>query len=476
MPPLLALSLATLFIIYLFWQDWRQRPRVSSAIWIPCVWMLILGSRGVSEWLNLGAPFESADDLLEGTPTNRLVFLGLIAASWIVLWRRHIPWRALFRTNVWLSVFFLYCGLSILWSEFPFVALKRWTKGLGDPMMALILLSEREPAKAVETVIKRCAYVLIPLSIIFIKYYPELGRSYDVWTGRAFYTGVTTNKNLLGHLLMVFGLFFVCALFGKRTRDREAGKRMDAAIAVVFLLMVEWLFWTADSKTALMGFIVGSLVVLGLRSANVRRHWGMYAVAGILVCVTLQLSFDMAERLIASAGRDATLTGRTELWASVLRMRVDAWIGAGFESFWLGERLKRLWAEYDFRPTQAHNGYIEIYLNLGWVGLCLLGGVLWACYRTIQKRLNVSTDPGRTKTVHIAFATFGLAYLTAYALYNVTEGTFKALDFLFIIFLITAIEYPGTHTADNSAARNGVGVRLPSPEPLLDKFQRRSVT
>src|SRR5207302_2053531 len=128
-----------------------------------------LGSRGVSEWLNPGAPFQSVDDLLEGSPTNRMVFLGLIAAGWLVLWKRHIPWQALFRQNVWLSVFFLYCGLSVLWSDFPLVAFKRWIKGLGDPMMAVILLSERAPAKAVEAVIKRCAYVLIPLSIVFIK-------------------------------------------------------------------------------------------------------------------------------------------------------------------------------------------------------------------------------------------------------------------------------------------------------------------
>src|SRR2546425_5778509 len=68
-------------------------------------------------------------------------------------------------------------------------------------------------------------------------------------------------------------------------------------------------------------------------------------------------------------------------------------------------RLLRLWAEYDFKPTQAHNGYIEIYLNLGWVGLCLLGGVLLACYRTIQKRLSLSRSEEHTSELQ------SLAYL-----------------------------------------------------------------
>src|SRR5207245_6913867 len=183
----------------------------------------------------------------------------------------------------------------ILWSDFPFVASKRWIKGLGDPMMALILLGDREPAKAVETVIKRCAYVLIPLSIVFIKYYPGLGRSYSEWTGEAVYTGVTTNKNLLGYLLFVAGLFFVCALFGKGARERGARDRTDIVIALLFLLMIEWLIQMANSKTSLIGLIVGILVVLGLRFSRVRRHFGTYVIAGILVCAALQLSFNVTE-------------------------------------------------------------------------------------------------------------------------------------------------------------------------------------
>jgi O-antigen ligase len=122
-------------------------------------------------------------------------------------------------------------------------------------------------------------------------------------------------------------------------------------------------------------------------------------------------------------------------------MRVNTWIGAGFESFWLGERLSRLAALYYFKPTQAHNGYLEVYLNLGWVGLCLLGGVLVAAYRTIQKRLIFSSDPSRGEARGPVLATFGMAYLTAYLLHNVTEGAFKALNFLFVVFLIMAIEH-----------------------------------
>ena len=51
--------------------------------------------------------------------------------------------------------------------------------------MALIILSEAKPSAAVSSVLRRCAFVLLPLSIVFIKYFPWLGRGYSDWTGQA---------------------------------------------------------------------------------------------------------------------------------------------------------------------------------------------------------------------------------------------------------------------------------------------------
>src|SRR5205807_9887543 len=128
----------------------------------------------------------------------------------------------------------------------------------------------------------------------------------------------------------------------KGTRRRDAGERTDVVIAILYLLMVAWLIHVVNSKTSLIGLSVGILIAVGLRFSGVRAQFGAYAAAGILGCAALQLSFNVTEGLIAGAGRDTTLTGRTELWEAVLKMRVNSLVGAGFESFWLGERLKRL--------------------------------------------------------------------------------------------------------------------------------------
>ena len=90
------------------------------------------------------------------------------------MYRRFTLGRLVMQNKVWV-LFFVYCGLSVAWSDFPAVTFRRWFKSAGDPLMVFVLLTEARPAMAIEVVLRRCAYVLLPISILFIKYYPYLG-------------------------------------------------------------------------------------------------------------------------------------------------------------------------------------------------------------------------------------------------------------------------------------------------------------
>ena len=146
MPPLLALVLSLGFSFVLLRRESKNHPEVSSAVWIPCIWLLILGSRPVSSWLSLGTPLPDAVSLEEGSPTDRIFILVLMVMAFIVLVRRRIAWGQVFANNPWLFVFFAYCALSVLWSDFPGVSFKRWLKAFADPLMALVLATERHRA------------------------------------------------------------------------------------------------------------------------------------------------------------------------------------------------------------------------------------------------------------------------------------------------------------------------------------------
>src|SRR5215475_12886166 len=134
MPPPLALGLCTLFILWLYKRD-LQLSNVSHALWIPLAWIVLIGSRFPSEWLS-GPSRASTEAYVEGSALDRNVFLGLIILGFIVLWRRRVSFRAVFRTNVLIVLFFAFTAASIFWSDFPMVAFKRWHKVLGHVIMA----------------------------------------------------------------------------------------------------------------------------------------------------------------------------------------------------------------------------------------------------------------------------------------------------------------------------------------------------
>ena len=437
MPPVIALILTLLFIAYLFKREFQQPYAPSGAMLLPCLYMLILGSRSVSQWVHLGTPI-SGGDIEEGSPLDRAVYFTLMIGGLIVLSKRQVSWSQVFRNNKWLFLFFLYCGISIFWSDFPFVGFKRWFKGVGDPIMMLIILTDREPIKAAQFMLKTCIYVLIPLSILFIKYYPHLGRGFSEW-GPGYNTGVTTNKNLLGFVLMVSGLFLIWRLSARWRAGSKGSKWVDdVGIPLLLLGMVGWLFRQADSKTSLIGFILGSCILLSLGLRHVQKPFGTYLIVGVFIFPLMQVSFDIYGAVLQGAGRDSTLTGRTELWQVLLRMDPKPIFGHGFESFWLGDRLRTLHQLYYFKPTQAHNGYIEVYLNLGVVGLCFLVGLLLSSYFRLREQVASTLEMSETGS----FARFGMAFLATYIVYNYTEGAFKSLHFLFIIFLLCTMKYP----------------------------------
>ena len=181
MPAIFATFLYVSFILYLFISDYRNGRKASKPLWIPLIWMLIVASKPVSFWLDGGVNYQTLNDYLEGSPLDRNVFLILILAALGILVRRQISWRELASRNAVLVLFVMYCGLSVLWSDYPELSFKRWVKQIGSVLMVLVVLSDPEPERAVTALFKRVAYVLVPLSVLFIKYYPDIGRGQTLY-------------------------------------------------------------------------------------------------------------------------------------------------------------------------------------------------------------------------------------------------------------------------------------------------------
>src|SRR6266702_4175860 len=185
MTPTIATCAFALGILGLFALDRDRKARTSKALWVPVVWLSISASRAVSQWLtatrlmHVSVPVDTADQILEGSPLDRFLLTVLVVLSIIVLVSRGQRVTRFLRANGPIVLFFLYCAVSVLWSDYPEVAFKRWIKDLGDLTMVLIILTDRDPLTALKRFFAGVGFVLVPVSVLLIRYYPNLGWAYN---------------------------------------------------------------------------------------------------------------------------------------------------------------------------------------------------------------------------------------------------------------------------------------------------------
>jgi len=250
--------------------------------------------------------------------------------------------------------------------------------------------------------------------------------------------GVSGQKNEAGQM-MAMTVLLLC--YGA-CHDR-LGKRLRVALlalAVGFLLL-------SKSTTALLGlvFCIGMTELVCLRS-TLRRlgSWRLVAVGSLLaVSAILYFAYQLellppAARLysstLAAFGKSETFTGRTAIWQLVLgesRFH-NPWIGGGYGGFWVGRNSISGYVVVgdDLYPGQAHNGYIDVYNDLGIVGLALLAAIVAVALYRVARLFALHHPEAR---LHLGIVFFCLFL-------NLGESTFfRNTVFMNIIFMASLI-------------------------------------
>jgi exopolysaccharide production protein ExoQ len=430
-------SIATLVyalgILGLFYLNRDRSAHTSRALWIPVMWFWILGSRAVSIWLGGGVAAPTVGALMEGSPTDAIVFQLLLVSGLAVLARRGQRSLSVLKVNWPIVLYFSYCLMSVVWSDYPDVSIKRWIKATGGVVMALVVFTDAQPVAALRRLFSRVGFVLLPSSVLLIKYYPYIGRKYDAWVGAQSLTGVTTDKNLLGvttYVLALGALWQVLRLW------RESGlpNRSRQLLAQCIVLGTGvWLLFSANSATSESCFLVGAFLML---VTGLRRIRGRQATVHALI-LTLILLAGLAEitgahtAVVQALGRKTDLTGRaSEIWPLLIPMAPNVVVGAGFESFWLGPRMQKVWdAIPNLYVSEAHNGYLEVYLNLGAIGVILIILILLYGYRRSVATFRIDPDLGGLM----------LAYVLTAVMYSYTEAGFRMLGMAWSFLLLAII-------------------------------------
>jgi O-antigen ligase len=208
------------------------------------------------------------------------------------------------------------------------------------------------------------------------------------------------------------GPFMVFAALVIATFDRPSIRRHVAVLTAIGLVIM------SQSSTALGAGVVTLLICLFVRRLAVsERPARASLVVGALFAAVLLglLSGTVFSAVLGLSGKDSTLTGRTDIWSGVWdAIEQRPWQGYGAGGVWSNPSVDPAWSilrGLGFTVFHSHNGFLEILLLLGVIGL---GLYLWLMWSTV--RLAVSNLRAETQT-----AVFAIGYVVLIVVLSITE-------------------------------------------------------
>ena len=423
MLPKVALIFYITFVIFLLRLERKQAPEVSLALWIPTIWMIVIASKPLGIWFQAGS-----GDMEAGSSLDQIFLLAIFGVGTIILFKRRFNWQKGIRENSWVILLICYMLISISWSEVQFVSFKRWIRELIALIMAFLLLTETDPRAALQAVFRRTIYILIPLSYILINYFPTLGRMYGRWSGVQMWVGAALQKNGLGRFCAFTALFLVWTLIRRWKGKDIAVASYQVHIEIAILLLALWLLagpqHTFSYSAASTGALAISLLCLfGFlwlkKQGKILDASVCITACAILIIYGTITPFAGGLTLIDISsvfGREETLTGRSEIWETLTPFAINQPIlGYGIGGFWTSEMVEIALV------NTSHNGYLEIVLSLGFIGLMMISmfvissmkkaqreviqdfywGTLWICFLLIALTHNIAESSLNSFSNHL---------------------------------------------------------------------------
>jgi len=265
--------------------------------------------------------------------------------------------------------------------------------------------------------------VILILSTVVAVGFPLYGLDHqhdEAWRG------VFTHKNELGRA-MVIG----AAIWSVRLLAGDVSRLLSATVLLAFVTVM----LLSESRTAIV--VTLGLAVFLLWSALFRRRGDQWlAVKGFVFVMLVGLgatASTLYEAALGRLGADADLTGRTDIWAASLSQGFERPIlGYGVGAFWRGAEGPSLhvWRAAQYATPHAHNGFLDLFLALGLVGMLAMTWALAVFWRRA------------IATVHVErgiVSAFPLVFLALYVAYNLTESFLVVPnDLAWIMFVATA--------------------------------------
>lgn len=349
---------------------------------------------------------------------NRLIFLVIaLIAFFLVLpsWKRVLYFLEKEKT---ILVLILVSVLSVSWSFVPDITLRR-SIGLVATTVLGVFWGTRFNLRQQVELLAYTFGVAIVLSIIFALLLPKYGVMSELHTGA--WRGIYTHKNVLGKIMVLStGLFWMLSI---HERTNKLLPRLGFLLS--FLLI---LFSTSVSSLMSAVFLLGITSLLRILRWNYKLA---ISSVGFSLAVFTQIYIWLVtnlETFLGSFGKDATLTGRTDLWPAVLDMiSKHPWLGYGYSGFWLSSEADNVWRAIQWEAPNAHNGFLDLWLELGLLGLLtFLFGFLNALFKGMKWFQISQTTEG----------TWPLVFLSYIVISNFSESSLLGSNSFFWVLYI----------------------------------------
>lgn len=265
-----------------------------------------------------------------------------------------------------------YCILTALWSQYPVNSIRAGIQLMFTAVVAIVLTGRLSIAT-----LMRLMFVVYGIGVVASLLFGRTGLG-GSWLG------VFGSKNAFAAHIAVFALIAVAvALDGKSPVMLRALGALGALASGPLLILAQ------SAGATMMVAPCVAIIVLSLLSARLSggQKFFMFSVLLILAAALTLVVVTMGDTLLAEilegSGKDATLTGRTDLWATGLSYIAERPLqGLGYRAFWVSgfAPAEELWAMFDV-PSGAgfnfHNTYISNAVEIGLIGLGLQIAIMY---------------------------------------------------------------------------------------------------
>ncbi|MBR8836293.1 MAG: O-antigen ligase family protein [Stigonema ocellatum SAG 48.90 = DSM 106950] len=342
-------------------------------------------------------------------PLFRYFIWGVATIVMFLYWKKAI---ATIKRDIFIWILTLIILLSFIWSVFPDVTLKFMGEVWQMSMFALYFATRFTLKKQVKLV--ALTYLIgALLSAFYAVFIPGIGMHWADHPGA--WRGVYDYKNTLGSM-MVLGSVAFFSLPTDKPKHPLYRLYKWGGFSICLLVMS-----LSTSKTSLvLSFLLISILTFYRHFRWRGKVSVIFLDIGILIlgCVAIVVLSEWVV-LLSGLGKDPTLTGRTLIWGVALaRLQQRPLFGYGRGAFWsegspyAAEAGKAVTA-IGFIPPHGHNGFIDLAIDVGWIGLSLFMASYAIAYFRALKQAYVAKNPEDM---------WPLAFLLFLAMNNVTES------------------------------------------------------